>query len=164
MRRSFHAVGVMLTNLVSRSQCMRWAWVMLLVLSCALPLKTVADVLTVIPPPERPAGLPRKGMSMSAVQQAYGTPVSKHEPVGGSSSVRPPITRWDYVGYSVFFEHDHVIHAVAKGIPAPIRNFDGLSTATGEPLPESESPSEQPASKPATRDRYRNTGLQPRTW
>jgi hypothetical protein len=25
----------------------------------------------------------------------------------------PPITRWDYPAYSVFFEHDHVLHTVA---------------------------------------------------
>jgi hypothetical protein len=24
----------------------------------------------------------------------------------------PPITRWDYAGFSVFFEHDRVIDAV----------------------------------------------------
>ena len=28
-------------------------------------------------------------------------------------SGKPPITRWDYDGFSVYFEHQHVIHAVA---------------------------------------------------
>ena len=28
---------------------------------------------------------------------------------------QPPITRWDYPHFSVFFEKDRVIHAVALG-------------------------------------------------
>jgi hypothetical protein len=53
---------------------------------------------------------PTRGMHMSAVEQRFGAPVSRHPAVG-----EPPITRWDYNGFSVFFEHDRVIHAVAKG-------------------------------------------------
>ena len=53
---------------------------------------------------------PARGMAMSAVEQRFGTPVSKHAAVG-----KPPITRWDYQGFSVFFEYDKVIHSVAIG-------------------------------------------------
>jgi hypothetical protein len=53
---------------------------------------------------------PARGMPMSAVEQRFGAPTSKHEAVG-----KPPITRWDYQGFSVFFEYDKVIHAVAIG-------------------------------------------------
>jgi hypothetical protein len=53
---------------------------------------------------------PARGMSMSTVEQRFGAPVSKHAAVG-----QPPITRWDYQGFSVFFEFDKVIHAVAIG-------------------------------------------------
>jgi hypothetical protein len=51
---------------------------------------------------------PRAGQSMSAVETNFGTPTGKHAPVG-----EPPITRWDYPGFSVYFERDLVIHAVA---------------------------------------------------
>ena len=51
---------------------------------------------------------PARGMSMRAVEQRFGAPVTRHATVG-----QPPITRWDYNGFSVFFEHDKVIHAVA---------------------------------------------------
>jgi hypothetical protein len=34
--------------------------------------------------------------------------------VGGSAVEQPPITRWDYPAFSVYFEHDRVIHAVAR--------------------------------------------------
>jgi len=42
---------------------------------------------------------------------------ARHPTVG-----KPPITRWDYPSFSVFFEHDRVIHAVAPAntAPAPI--------------------------------------------
>ncbi len=53
---------------------------------------------------ERPA----RGMRMSTVEARFGAPQNRHAAVG-----EPPITRWDYAGYAVFFEHDRVIHAVA---------------------------------------------------
>jgi len=53
---------------------------------------------------------PSRGSTMSTVEQRFGAPNSKHAAVG-----QPPITRWDYAGFSVFFEHDRVIHAVVTG-------------------------------------------------
>ena len=52
---------------------------------------------------------PRAGTTMSSVESAYGTPSQKHAAVG-----EPPITRWDYPGFSVYFEHEKVVHAVAR--------------------------------------------------
>ena len=57
---------------------------------------------------------PKPGMSMAAVESAYGSPAERHAPVGGSVVEQPPITRWDYASFSVYFEHDRVIHAVAR--------------------------------------------------
>ncbi len=51
---------------------------------------------------------PRRGTTMTEVEKHFGAPVEKHATVG-----QPPITRWDYAGFSVFFEHDRVIHSVA---------------------------------------------------
>jgi hypothetical protein len=51
---------------------------------------------------------PARGMTMGAVEQRFGAPATKHNTVG-----QPPITRWDYQGFAVFFERDRVIHAVA---------------------------------------------------
>lgn len=53
---------------------------------------------------------PARGATMAAVEQRFGAPNSKHAAVG-----QPPITRWDYAHFSVFFEHDRVIHAVVTG-------------------------------------------------
>ena len=56
---------------------------------------------------------PRSGVSMSAVRQQHGNPLTEHPTVSvNGGPQQPPITRWDYSGYSVFFEHDRVIHSV----------------------------------------------------
>jgi hypothetical protein len=51
---------------------------------------------------------PKRGITMTQVEARFGAPVTRHDAVGS-----PPITRWDYTGFSVFFEHDRVIHSVA---------------------------------------------------
>jgi hypothetical protein len=56
---------------------------------------------------------PTRGSSMSAVEAHFGAPTNRHAAVGD-----PPITRWDYPQFSVFFEHDKVLHAVIVRSPA----------------------------------------------
>lgn len=56
--------------------------------------------------PDRPA----RGMSMDKVEATYGAPTNRAAPVG-----EPPITRWEYPGFVVYFEHQLVIHTVAIG-------------------------------------------------
>ncbi|MEL7535457.1 MAG: hypothetical protein AAFZ58_13595 [Pseudomonadota bacterium] len=50
---------------------------------------------------------PRRGMSMTSVERAFGAPETKRAAVG-----EPPITRWVYGNFTVYFEYDRVIHAV----------------------------------------------------
>lgn len=52
---------------------------------------------------------PRRGMSMDKVKNEYGKPIAMSNSVG-----EPPITRWTYRDRIVYFEHSHVIHAVAR--------------------------------------------------
>ncbi len=54
---------------------------------------------------ERPA----RGKSMASVEAHFGAPTTRSSAVG-----RPPITRWDYPDYAVFFEFDHVVHSVRR--------------------------------------------------
>lgn len=56
--------------------------------------------------------LPVRGQTQEQVVSAFGEPVSKYEPVGGGSPKTPPITRWSYPSFSVYFENDRVISAV----------------------------------------------------
>lgn len=59
-----------------------------------------------------PSSIPRptRGMRMAQVEQRFGAPITRHAAVG-----KPPITRWDYPRYSVFFEYHIVIHTVVTG-------------------------------------------------
>ena len=50
---------------------------------------------------------PKRGSTMSTVQSRFGEPVTRHAAVG-----QPPITRWDYPQFAVYFENDRVLHAV----------------------------------------------------
>lgn len=52
---------------------------------------------------------PTRGMTAERVEQRYGMPEARVAPVGD-----PPITRWEYRDFVVFFEYDRVIHAVAR--------------------------------------------------
>lgn len=56
--------------------------------------------------------VPKRGLTMGDVEKHFGAPVTRHAAVGGGSPHRPPITRWDYNGFSVFFEKDRVIDSV----------------------------------------------------
>lgn len=55
------------------------------------------------------AGKPVRGMTQARVEAEFGAPNSRQSAVGD-----PPISRWDYPGFAVFFEYDRVIHAVIK--------------------------------------------------
>ena len=57
---------------------------------------------------------PTRGMTMSQVRARFGEPKAELGTVGGASSAQPPITRWQYDGYIVYFEHDHVVYSVPE--------------------------------------------------
>jgi hypothetical protein len=50
---------------------------------------------------------PTRGMTMDQVAGKFGAPATKVPAVG-----QPPISRWEYPGFVVYFEHEHVIHSV----------------------------------------------------
>jgi Mrp family chromosome partitioning ATPase len=52
---------------------------------------------------------PARGMTMQRVEAAFGAPSDRRAAIG-----EPPITRWDYPSFIVYFEHEHVIHSVAR--------------------------------------------------
>ncbi len=52
---------------------------------------------------------PTRGMSMDRVEARFGTPVNRMAAVG-----EPPISRWEYPDFTVYFEYQFVIHAVQK--------------------------------------------------
>lgn len=54
-------------------------------------------------------GRPQSGTTQASVEARFGAPVAKRVPVGD-----PPISRWEYADFIVYFEYDRVIHAVVK--------------------------------------------------
>ena len=54
-------------------------------------------------------GRPESGMTEASVEATWGSPVNKVAPVGD-----PPIARWEYPEFIVYFEYDRVVHAVLK--------------------------------------------------
>lgn len=77
---------------------------------CAAPLAS-AEIVTIdgnMSVRDAAVDHPARGSTMQSVETKFGAPVNKHAAIG-----KPPITRWDYPGFSVFFENDRVITSVA---------------------------------------------------
>ena len=82
-----------------------------LALSGAVAAPAVADELTMTRAPAAdPAGRPARGMSMDKVEATFGAPTKRVPAIG-----EPPIARWEYPGFVVYFENQIVIHSVAIG-------------------------------------------------
>ncbi|TDJ48595.1 MAG: hypothetical protein E2O52_00480 [Gammaproteobacteria bacterium] len=78
----------------------------------AAPVTVIADSLIVDNLSQSTASVdtrPNRGMSMTTVESRWGVPLSKHNAIGD-----PPITRWEYPYFIVYFEYTNVIHAVQK--------------------------------------------------
>lgn len=61
------------------------------------------------PPAQASVETPSRGMSKAQVEAHFGSPSEKAAAVGD-----PPISSWVYPTFTVYFEGDHVIHAVAQ--------------------------------------------------
>ena len=92
-----------------------------LALALAAAQPAGADVLQM--PQEPPAGpesestvvtveMPARGMTMDKVEELFGAPIEKVPPVG-----EPPISRWIYKDFVVYFEHKWVIDSVVTRAP-----------------------------------------------
>ena len=89
-----------------------------LLCGCAFASVAVAETLGVndgVQVRESQLERPKRGLTMDQVEKQFGAPATRHPTVGGSSAQQPPITRWDYIGFSVVFERDRVIDSVVTG-------------------------------------------------
>ncbi|HEX7326050.1 MAG TPA: hypothetical protein VF292_11965 [Rhodanobacteraceae bacterium] len=84
----------------------------------AAPLEARTETLSAKVHQEQHMNLPARGMLMSQVRQEYGAPLRVLPTRGGSSKFQPPIHRWEYAKYIVYFEYNHVIHSVLR-TPGP---------------------------------------------
>lgn len=60
----------------------------------------------------QPISVPLNGESRQRVLRHFGPPDKEYPRVG-----KPPITRWDYSQFSVYFEYDRVINSVIRYVP-----------------------------------------------
>jgi len=91
-----------------------------LCLACLLPFAVPAAEWEVIEIPVGAQGgaradlaRPERGMSSDTVLARFGEPISMTPAVGD-----PPISRWTYADFTVYFEGDTVIHSVLPHTPA----------------------------------------------
>lgn len=73
-----------------------------------------ADILSIGPNAKvlKKANMPKHGDSMTNVAGKFGSAKNVKVSTGKVTKHNPKITRWDYPGFSVFFENTHVIHSV----------------------------------------------------
>jgi hypothetical protein len=90
------------------------------------------------------AAAPARGMTMAQVASKFGDPVTKVAAVGN-----PPISRWEYSSFVVYFERDHVIHAVVSAsAPSDPSGAASPPAAEAPPVPTS-APTPAPETAPA---------------
>lgn len=80
-------------------------------IACGLAVApSFAQNLQMAEPPaaEARAAVPTRGMSMAQVEARFGAPSERFAAIG-----QPPITRWLYPSFVVYFEYQHVVHTVA---------------------------------------------------
>ena len=86
-----------------------------LLLCLLLPMLSQADSLQIplgAQGAEPAQALPQPGETRRAVLERFGLADEEHPSVG-----QPPITRWDYRTFSVYFEYDHVVNSVRHPQP-----------------------------------------------
>jgi hypothetical protein len=112
-----------------------------------------ADIIAVdsgIAVKESGGAAPARGMTMSQVSSKFGAPSTKVAAVGN-----PPISRWEYPGFVVYFERDYVIHSVISesgtvgaGAAAPAPGLRSDAPAPDAPA-ESSAPAPPPSPGPS---------------
>jgi len=88
---------------------MKKTTLLLLVLGCCASLGLSADVLNINGNRNvvQSSNTPTRGMTKEQVLNRFGEPQSRRAAVGD-----PPISRWNYSGYSVYFEYNIVLHSL----------------------------------------------------
>jgi hypothetical protein len=76
-------------------------------LSFSLPSFAEEQIIQVSKQSQAKINTPTLGQSMSKIEELFGQPLERSEAIG-----KPPITKWRYSEFTVYFEHDKVIHSV----------------------------------------------------
>ena len=101
-------------------------WMIAIGLASAAPAARTETLLVDRIKVSQGMSLPHRGDAMARVVSAFGQPQSRIAAVGGASRRMPPISRWVYPGFTVYFENNHVVDAVVNKAdpleigPAPV--------------------------------------------
>lgn len=87
--------------------------------SCAIgltaaPMPAHADTLRMEAPSAAATAPDVRGRTKAQVRARLGAPTEELPPVGGDRPRHPPITRWVYPGFTVYFERDRALHTVVN--------------------------------------------------
>jgi hypothetical protein len=92
---------------------MRSEKLLVLLIGCAIAGGAGAETVVVggqVQIEQSSVARPGRGTTMTEVKAKFGAPEKEYPAVG-----KPPITRWDYPGFSVFFEYSRVVDSVVHG-------------------------------------------------
>ncbi|MGH8201235.1 MAG: hypothetical protein ACREVO_12885 [Steroidobacteraceae bacterium] len=92
---------------------MRSAKLLAILIGCALAGGAAAETVVIdgqVQVEQSSVAHPQRGTTMHDVEAKFGSPAKRYPAVG-----KPPITRWDYPAFSVFFEYSRVVHSVVHG-------------------------------------------------
>lgn len=92
---------------------MRSAKLLALLIGCAIAGGAGAETVVIdgqVHVEQTQVARPGRGTTMHEVEAKFGQPQKRYSAVG-----KPPITRWDYPSFSVFFEFNRVVHSVVHG-------------------------------------------------
>ncbi len=92
---------------------MRSVKILALLIGCAIAGGVAAETVVVdgqVQVAPSSIARPRRGTTMRVVRAKFGAPQRRFPAVG-----KPPITRWDYPAFSVYFEYNRVVHSVVHG-------------------------------------------------
>lgn len=67
---------------------------------------------------EAATAMPARGTTMAQVEARFGAPADRLDPRGGQKHQWPTINRWSYPAFTVYFEKNTVIDAVANKVDA----------------------------------------------
>ena len=91
---------------------------LLICLLLALPATAETLSIPVGDQGDRGLSLPARGEGERAVLERFGLPDQEHPAVG-----KPPISRWDYREFSVYFESGQVVDSVRHHQPRAPREY-----------------------------------------
>ena len=92
---------------------MRSGKLLVLLIGCAMAGTAAAETVVVdghVQVAASSVARPGRGTTMREVKAKFGAPEKQYPAVG-----KPPITRWDYPAFSVFFEFNRVVDSVVHG-------------------------------------------------